>query len=277
MKLLLKSISCVVLLTICESLVASPALQLGWIEVIEAKPNQYYIDRAGKHIKVSVLSPLYRGDKIIVQANDASLSFMANDQSITVNRSNSPYTISSQAEPSPLSRLVAKVSLLLGAEDGSYTVGAVSRGKALNIHSLDTPNVKVLARDAYYLRWNNGRAPYTIEITDEATETLLASEVNISAMESYVDIKEPLPETLLVSIESDIQKKLYSLKVITKQELPAAPTELIENRSQSTPAMYAYWLYTKEDGVWAFEAIQQLKLLADNNDPLAKALLGKLR
>ncbi len=275
MKLPLKGILLLILLTVNVSLKADTAQQLGWVEQINATSDQYYIDRNDKRIKVSILSPLYKGDAVVVQDKDASISLMINGESIKVSLNNSPYTIIPQGKKSMLSGLADKITNILGGGDERFNIGAISRGKGLSINALSPLGVKVVGRDALYFSWKNGQAPYYFEVIDEKTKRIIFKK-EMSNMNTLVNIPKPFPDYLLVSIKSKYQNKLYNIRVIAEDQLPKFSSEM-ENISLATSkAMYAFWLYTQDHGAWRFEAIQQLKQLSNENNYLAETLLEKL-
>jgi hypothetical protein len=249
----------------------SVTLDAGWVNHFDGPPNNYLIKRGSQTIPVEFLTVLQVGDEIWVnnKQHTIQLSLRGGTQSVWVTSQKSPFVIVQNSRV-PAEKESLWTQIKQGFSDWHQITQSVrsspdntsTEQKKLAMPLLENvqgPARLVAGERSLHLQWSGGDLPYRVVIYQRRNKLL-----------NKRNILDPFLNVDLLTFEA---RKPYSVMlfgaigqfrggfITTKPEdMPNYPVDLAQTHLPENlqRTLQATWLVMQENGLWNFEAYQQV-------------------
>ncbi len=227
------------------------------------------IDRAGNALRLALGTELFASDQVNV-AGDGYVVLRFNSGSERVDASNSPFLVADQS--GPLQDLSANFDRVLSViawwDESSSDEPMRSRdGVPPTLPALEriaAPRILATAR-VLLIDWKDGKGPFEVQFLQDGVAVAAAStEVGVRNAELAVALEAGVTYRLELIDRGREGIVPTSYEISATDTLPATSVSIPEDDTLYTLLQLAE-LAATERGRWAFEALQQLKVLPEQS------------
>ncbi len=230
------------------------------------------IVRDGGEIAAKLMMPVYDGD-IVFLREAASRIVLETGGGMTVRIGGSVmrFAVTGELDTGDSTwGIIAAIGGVFSGDDEPAPENMVSKGGTLKMPMASRGSNMVLkSRQALWLGWEGGTAPFTVSLAGEGGETRLAAE--LSGTEAEIVLPAAVKERFtLVVRDAEQQKVQVRLRLAERLPEGAPPA----SASAAGTLALAAWLTGQGEGTWRIEAAQ---MLHGSTAAAAPALLDKIR
>lgn len=225
------------------------------------------IVRDGGELPAKLMMPLHAGDVVFLRDPQSALSIeLGSGETVRLGSQLTRYRVEGEiATGDSTWGVLTAIAGVFAGEDEQAPENMVSKGGAPKVLMAVRGTNFVTARPAYWLGWEGGKAPYTVALLRDGTETPLAS--GITGMEGTFAIAGPLkPKEKFALVLRDAEQQKVQVRLTIAEALPDIP-------ATGGPLVVSARLTALDDGAWSIEAAQ---ILAGSPSAAAKALAEKI-
>jgi len=234
------------------------AIDAGWINHFDGKPENYLFKRGNETMQVSIFTVLEVGDEISVNDKQHSieLSLRGGTYLVQVTYKNSPFRIDNANQVSSSHEWWE--SLKQHLDDWNKLTQPV-RPKEITmplLENLQHPSTIVAGVRSLHLQWYGGKPPYQVQIKQGRRRVLFTHETFNSVIETEPMTFDVNKSYRVVIFDADNQK--FTGGFITIASIPNYPKTLLDVSLPDNfrQILQATWIAIQADGKWVFEAYQ---------------------
>lgn len=258
---------------------------VGLVAEIHGPPDAFHWERGGRRQEVTLLAPVYAGDRFAVNNDGAQLVLLVSnrEQRVTVTHS---YVASGPESANVVKLTLEYLASLIEASGHEQRRHSVAAGPVRGSDDVQipllAPNLCRLSagRRRLYLPWTGGQPPFEITIVRESGDPpqTIAHLTGVQERSAEMDV-ELHPGQYVVAITfPDPIGTVYGARgnFVVVNEAPPIPAAAAMELSDTARRFWeAAMLAAADDGAWTWEAYQRLRGDMDGY-PAAAALAGRL-
>ena len=225
------------------------------------------IVRDGAELAARIMMPLHAGDVVFLRDPQSALSIeLGSGETVRLGGQLTRYRVEGEiATGDSTWGVLTAIAGVFAGEDEQAPENMVSKGGAPKVPMAVRGTNFVTARPAYWLGWEGGKAPYSVVLLRDGTETPLAA--GIAGTEGTFAIAGPLkPREKFTLVLRDAEQQKVQVRLTIAEALPEVP-------ASGGPLVMAARLTAVDDGAWTIEAAQ---ILSAGSSDAARALAGKI-
>ncbi len=218
--------------------------------------------RKGAELQPKLLMPIYDGDSVFIRDETSRITLsLAREGNLVVSGKLMRKDIAGEMASGDDSFTIIEqiVAILAGrGDDDSFSVlvsKGAETGEAIKVPFVVRGRNYILGGgEPVHLTWSGGEGPFSVQVATGKAVTHEARELTINV--------NMLAGAKFAVTITDARKRAVRIAFVVKKTLPKVPDKV---RARDTNGeIAAVWLAGRDNGVWRFEAVRQLRALPQN-------------
>jgi hypothetical protein len=233
------------------------------------------IVRKGQELPPKLMMPVFSGDVVFLRDPDSRMVVeLGGGELIELGTTLMRQDIAGEIDTGDGTwGIIAAIGNIMAGEDEQAPENMVARGGAIKLPmALREGNFLLRGRRNLWLGWTGGKAPYSVALVAEGTETVLARDVQGDSGEFV--LPEVVPDKFTMVLR-DAERQTVQARFRLADQHPELPKGMAGKSASATRALVAAaWLTSRDGGAWTVEAAQMLHAIGNES---AMALLARIQ